>query len=481
MKKNRCFKLTALLLAITMMISIIPSFALGDVVNSKGSNVDGIPEIKLNSTFVTSEKILDAGKKEVKDLSAADPNGSFTLNLKVEEPVGAVSDEEKLPPDTSKVIMYYHMENMTAESGENDDISWTFDAEAKDLVFKWKKEWEEDERKSFETSIKIYPNYPAVNDISGSYVLGTATKVMMSVGNFEDGNRVRVRSSAFTEENGMIRPVTGVNPVWTLTHVTGDYYTIRSRNTGEYLYISSGSAYHKPAACYIITEGTTLANPHWLYSRNKIACEEFLMKKYREEGFPVTIVRPSHTYDERSIPLGVHGKNGSWQVIKRMLEGKPVIIQGDGSSLWHLTFNADFAVGYIALMGNRYAIGEAFQITGDEVLTWNQIYQTIADALGVELKAYHVASDFLAAVGEKYGYDLEGGLIGDKSVCVVFDNSKLKRLCNTMCTTIPFHQGVRIALDYILAHPEECQRDDPEFDEWCDHVIAAQEQAKALI
>ena len=254
MKKNRCFKLTALLLAITMMISIIPSFALGDVVNSKGSNVDGIPEIKLNSTFVTSEKILDAGKKEVKDLSAADPNGSFTLNLKVEEPVGAVSDEEKLPPDTSKVIMYYHMENMTAESGENDDISWTFDAEAKDLVFKWKKEWEEDERKSFETSIKIYPNYPAVNDISGSYVLGTATKVMMSVGNFEDGNRVRVRSSAFTEENGMIRPVTGVNPVWTLTHVTGDYYTIRSRNTGEYLYISCTAANgYKAKSLYLVT------------------------------------------------------------------------------------------------------------------------------------------------------------------------------------------------------------------------------------
>ena len=267
---------------------------------------------------------------------------------------------------------------------------------------------------------------------------------------------------------------------FTVDQVERDYRLFKDR-TRQYIYISSASAYHKPAASYIITEGTTLANPHWQYSRDKIACEDFLMKKYREEGFPITIVRPSHTYDERSIPLGVHGKNGSWQVIKRMLEGKPVIIQGDGSSLWHLTFNADFAVGYIALMGNRHAIGEAFQITGDEVLTWNQIYQTIADALGVELKAYHVASDFLAAVGEKYGYDLEGGLIGDKSVCVVFDNSKLKRLANTMCTTIPFHQGVRIALDYILAHPEECQRDDPEFDEWCDRVIAAQENAKTLI
>ena len=266
---------------------------------------------------------------------------------------------------------------------------------------------------------------------------------------------------------------------FTVDHVERDYRLFKDR-TRQYIYISSASAYHKPAASYIITEGTTLANPHWEYSRNKIACEEFLMKKYSEEGFPVTIVRPSHTYDERSIPLGVHGKNGSWQVIKRMMEGKPVIIQGDGSSLWHLTFNEDFAVGYTALMGNRHAIGEAFQITGDEVLTWNQIYQTIADALGVELHAYHVASDYLAAVGEKYGYDLEGGLVGDKSVCVVFDNSKIKRLANTMCTTIPFHKGVRIALDYILSHPE-CQRDDPEFDEWCDRVIDALEQSKKLI
>ena len=127
------------------------------------------------------------------------------------------------------------------------------------------------------------------------------------------------------------------------------------------------------------------------------------MKKYREEGFPVTIVRPSHTYDERSIPLGVHGENGSWQVIKRMMEGKPVIIQGDGTSLWTLTFNRDFAAGYTGLMGNRHAIGEAFHITGDETLTWNQIYATIADALGVKLNAYYVASEFLAEAGKAYG------------------------------------------------------------------------------
>ena len=263
---------------------------------------------------------------------------------------------------------------------------------------------------------------------------------------------------------------------FTPDQVQRDYRLFKGR-TRQYIYTSSASAYHKPAASYIITEGTTLANPHWEYSRNKIACEDFLMKVYREEGFPVTIVRPSHTYDERSVPLGVHGKKGSWQVIKRMLEGKPVIIQGDGTSLWTMTFNSDFAIGYTGLMGNRHAIGEAFQITGDETLTWNQIYATIADALGVELKAYHVASDFLAAVGDKYGYDFEGSLIGDKSVSVVFDNRKLKRAVPDMRTEVRFDQGVRIALDYVLSHPER-QIPDPEFDAWCDRVIEAQERAK---
>ncbi len=262
--------------------------------------------------------------------------------------------------------------------------------------------------------------------------------------------------------------------------VERDYRLFKGK-TRQYVYISSASAYHKPAANYIITEGTTLANPHWQYSRDKIECEEFLMKKYREEGFPVTIVRPSHTYDERNIPVGVHGKNGSWQVLKRMLEGKPVIIQGDGTSLWTLTFNTDFAVGYTGLLGNRHAIGEAFHITGDETLTWNQIYATLADALGVELKAYHVSSDFLAAAGKGPGYDFEGSLTGDKAVSVVFDNSKLKRVVPDMCTRVRFDQGVRIAIDHILSHPEQCQREDPEFDAWCDKVINTLEEAKAKL
>ena len=266
---------------------------------------------------------------------------------------------------------------------------------------------------------------------------------------------------------------------FTQDQVERDYRLFKDR-TKQYIYISSASAYNKPAANYVITEGTSLANPHWEYSRNKIACEEFLMKKYREEGFPVTIVRPSHTYDERNVPLGVHGKKGFFQVIKRMQEGKPVIIQGDGTSLWTVTFNKDFAIGYTGLMGNRHAIGEAFQITGDETLTWNQIYQTIADALGVKLKAYHIASEYLSDVGDKYGFDFEGSLTGDKSVSVVFDNSKLKRVVPDMKTTVRFDQGVRIALDYVLSHPE-CQVVDPEFDQWCDKVINALEDSKRSI
>jgi len=252
-------------------------------------------------------------------------------------------------------------------------------------------------------------------------------------------------------------------------------YRLFAGRTNQYIYISSASAYHKPARSYIVNEGTALANPHWQYSRDKIACENLLMKHYREDGFPMTIVRPSHTYDENNIPLGVHGKNGFWQVVKRIKEEKPVIIQGDGTSLWTLTFNTDFAVGFVGLMGNPHAVGEAFQITSDETLTWNQIYEEIAKALGVPLHPYHVASDFLSAVGKDYDY--EGSLTGDKSVSVVFDNSKLKRAVPDFKPTVTFAQGVRIALDNILAHPE-LQREDAEFDEWCDRVIDVLEKAK---
>ncbi len=252
-------------------------------------------------------------------------------------------------------------------------------------------------------------------------------------------------------------------------------YRLFQLKTKQFIFISSASAYQKPLADYRITESTPLCNPYWEYSRNKIACEEYLMKLYREEGFPVTIVRPSHTYDERSIPLGVHGDRGSYQVIKRMLEGKKVIIHGDGSSLWTMTHNRDFAKGFIGLMGNIHAIGEAVQITSDESLTWNQIYQVIADALGVPLNAVHVASEFLDAVSTM---DFKGALIGDKANSVVFDNSKLKRLVPGFVADTRFDQGIKETLAYVLSH-KECQVEDEAFDLWCDKVVHVMEEAIA--
>lgn len=254
-------------------------------------------------------------------------------------------------------------------------------------------------------------------------------------------------------------------------------YRLFQGKTRQFMYISSASAYQKPLADYRVTEGTPLANPYWEYSRNKIDCEAYLMKLYREEGFPVTIVRPSHTYDERSIPMGVEGNKGSYQVIKRMLQGKPVIVHGDGTSLWTVTHNSDFAKGFIGLMGNVHAIGEVFQITSDETLTWNQIYKIVADCLGVEYKPYYVASDFLHAVSD---YDFEGSLIGDKANSVVFDNSKLKQAVPGFTATVRFDQGVRKAWEYISTH-KECQKEDAEFDAWCDKVIDALENVKKAI
>jgi len=255
-----------------------------------------------------------------------------------------------------------------------------------------------------------------------------------------------------------------------------DYRLFKGR-TRQFIYISSASAYQKPLSDYRITEGTPLANPYWEYSRNKIAGEDYLMSLYRSEGFPITIVRPSHTYDERSIPLGIHGNNGSFPIIRRMLEGRPVIIHGDGTSLWTMTHNSDFAEAFIGIMGNIHAIGEAVQITSDETLTWNQIYQTIADVLHVELKPYYVSSAFLA---ECSSYDFKGSLTGDKANSVVFDNQKLKRLVPGFTAKIRFDTGVRMSIDHILATPA-LQKEDPAFDTWCDNVISALETAKKEI
>lgn len=257
-----------------------------------------------------------------------------------------------------------------------------------------------------------------------------------------------------------------------------DYRLFRGK-TKQFIYISSASAYQKPLSDYRINEGTPLANPYWEYSRNKIAGEELLMRLYREEGFPVTIVRPSHTYSERSVPLGLHGPGGSYQVVKRMLEGKKVVIHGDGTSLWTMTHNRDFANGFVGLMGNIHALGETVQITSDETLTWNQIYQALADALGVELKPCYVSSEFIIA-STPAEWDLRGSLLGDKANSVVFDNTKLKRLVPGYTAAIRFDQGVRMTVEYVLSHPE-CQTEDAAFDEWCDKVIAAQEEAVAKV
>jgi len=254
-------------------------------------------------------------------------------------------------------------------------------------------------------------------------------------------------------------------------------YRLFKGKTRQFIYISSASAYQKPLSDYRIDEGTPLANPYWKYSRDKIAGEDYLMKLYREEGFPITIVRPSHTYDERSVPMGAHGANGSYAIIKRMLEGKPVIIHGDGTSLWTLTHNSDFAAAFAGLVGNIHAIGEAVQITSDESVTWNQIYQIVADALGVKLNAIHVASEFLDACSE---YDFKGSLIGDKANTVVFDNTKLKRLVPGFSAKIRADEGIRDTLAYVLSHPE-CQKEDPEFDAWCDKVAAAMKQAVEMV
>ncbi|PKM56642.1 MAG: NAD-dependent dehydratase [Firmicutes bacterium HGW-Firmicutes-3] len=257
------------------------------------------------------------------------------------------------------------------------------------------------------------------------------------------------------------------------SHLERDYRLFKNK-TKQFIFISSASVYQKPLSDYRVNEGTPLSNPNWAYSRSKIACEAYLMDLYRYESFPVTIIRPSHTYGMGSIPISVKGHQGSWQVVKRMLEGKSVIINGDGTALWTMTHTSDFAKGFVGLMGNIHAIGEAVQITSDETLTWNQIYQAIANALGVKLKGFYVASEFLAACSN---YDFGGSLLGDKAHSVVFDNSKLKRLVPEFVATTRFDQGIKMTIDHFLAN-EALQKEDPEFDAWCDRIIKAMEQAR---
>lgn len=239
-----------------------------------------------------------------------------------------------------------------------------------------------------------------------------------------------------------------------------------SEKTKQFIFISSASAYQKPLSNWQISERTPVANPFWTYSQDKIACEERLMAEYREKGFPVTIVRPSHTYGDRKLPGGVHGRMGSWQVFRRMQENKPVIVHGDGLSLWAFMYNKDFARGFMGLMGNPHAIGETVQITADEVLTWNQSYRIIGEKLGVVPILAPISSLTL----ETENPDLKGSLIGDKANSLVFDNSKLKALVPGFEPAYRFDQGAEIVLSNILAHPE-LQPQDPEFDRWSDQMI----------
>ena len=260
---------------------------------------------------------------------------------------------------------------------------------------------------------------------------------------------------------------------FTPAHIERDLSLFRGR-TRQFVFISSASAYQKPATHYLITESTPLANPHWEYSRNKIACEDRLVRANREEGFPITIVRPSLTYGDTQVTLAVNSWEKSWTVVDRMLRGAPVIVPGDGSSLWVITHNSDFAKGLVGLLGNRQAVGHAFHITSDEVMTWDQWYRLVAEAAGVEPKLVHIASDFIAACDP----DAEGSLIGDKAVSVVFDNSKIKRFVPGYCATTPFTEGIRRTIAWFNADPQRKQIDHQANVQW-DKLIAAYERGKS--
>ena len=245
-----------------------------------------------------------------------------------------------------------------------------------------------------------------------------------------------------------------------------------SGRTRQFVFISSASAYQKPPSNYMITESTPLENPFWQYSRDKIACENRLTDEFQKKGFPVTIIRPSLTYGPSQIPLSV----GSWQypytVVDRVRSGKELIVPGDGTSLWVLTWNADFAEGLMGLLGNAKAIGEDFHITSDEVLTWNQIYSELFQALGAEVKIVHVPSDLIAA----YWPDASGSLIGDKANSAVFDNTKIKTYVPGFKCGVTWAKGIRRAIAW---HDEDKTRQsiDAEANKTWDRIIASYTKA----
>jgi nucleoside-diphosphate-sugar epimerase len=247
---------------------------------------------------------------------------------------------------------------------------------------------------------------------------------------------------------------------FTPEHVAADVALFEGR-TGQYLFVSSASAYDKPPRRLPVTESTPLRNPFWQYSRDKIACEDLLLGAYRERGFPMTVIRPSHTYDERLLPT-----LGGWTDIARMREGRPIVVHGDGTSLWTITHSDDAAVGIAGLLDNPDAIGEAFTVTGDHAPSWNRIYRWLADAAGVEdPDLVHVSSDAIAAFAPNLGPTL----LGDKAHSMVFDNSKLTALVPDFRTTITFDEGARRILAFYDAHPEE-QGVDAELDDLFDRM-----------
>jgi nucleoside-diphosphate-sugar epimerase len=253
---------------------------------------------------------------------------------------------------------------------------------------------------------------------------------------------------------------------YTAEHIELDIKLFRGR-TKQYVFISSASAYQTPPAALPITESTLLSNPIWAYSQAKIACEERLTQAYRQDGFPVTIVRPSHTYDRTYLPLP-----GGYTVVDRLRKGKKVIVHGDGTSLWTLTHHRDFARGFVGLLGNNHAIGDVFHITSDEILTWNQIFDIVAQAAGAEAKIVHIPSDFIAAFDREWGADL----LGDKAHSMIFDNSKIKRMVPDYTATIPFVRGAEEILAWHDANPSRAIVDSDK-DRLMDKIIEAYESA----
>jgi nucleoside-diphosphate-sugar epimerase len=248
---------------------------------------------------------------------------------------------------------------------------------------------------------------------------------------------------------------------FTPEHVRSDIELFRGR-TGQYVFISSASAYQTPPSRVPVTESTPLRNPYWQYSRDKIACESLLTEAYREENFPATIVRPSHTYDQTSIPF-----DGKWTALARMRAGKEVVVHGDGTSLWTLTHHADFARGFVPLLAHPRTVGDVFHITSDDVLTWDQIAHSLAAALGVTPHIVHVPSDAIAAADPEWG----SGLIGDKAHSMVFDNSKLRTVVPDFCATIPFEQGAREIVGWHDEDPAR-QQVDERLDALMDKLVA---------